>query len=152
MRESEKSDKSLTPRLAIGFFAGIRPTELSKLTAADIDLAAKVIHVRPEVAKCGRPRHVTISDNLAAWLTRYPFDATNSFDERRAKVCKAAGVEKWPNDAMRHTFATYHLAMYQDAGKTSFELGHERDSKLLYKHYAGLAGKKDAERFWELRP
>lgn len=152
MRGAEKSDKSLTARLAIGVFSGLRPAELERLQPSDIDIAAKVIHVRPEVAKTGRPRHVTMSDNLTAWLAAYPFDTTNSFDERRARVCKAAGVEKWPHDALRHTFASHHLAMWQDAGKTSFELGHERDSKLLYKHYAGLVGKKDAERFWELRP
>lgn len=152
MREAEKSDRSLTPRLATGLYAGIRPTELSKLRPEDIDLNARVIHVRPEVAKCGRPRHVTISDNLAAWLTAYPFDTTNSFDERRAKVCKAAGIEKWPNDALRHTFATMHVAAFQTPEKTAFEMGHTKGTRMLDRHYRGLVAKKDAERFWALMP
>jgi integrase len=151
MRESVQ-DIVLTPRMAIGTLAGLRPTELARLQPEDIDFEAGVIHIRPEVSKTGRPRHVTMSANLRAWLTRYPFTTANNFDERRAKACARAGITKWPHDCLRHTFATYHLAMYQDAGKTSFELGHSKGSAVLYRHYAGLASKADAERFWSLMP
>lgn len=152
MRESEKSDVSLSARLATALFAGLRPTELSRLLPTDIDLAAKVIHVRPEVSKTGRPRHVTISDNLAAWLTRYPFDVSNNFDERRAKVCKAAGIDKWPNDCLRHTFATFHVAAFQKPEQTAFEMGHSKGTAMLDRHYRGLASREDALRFWEITP
>jgi hypothetical protein len=61
-------------------------------------------------------------------------------------------ISDWPHNAMRHTFASMHLAHYQDPGKTAFELGHRGDPSLLYRHYRGLATKADAERFWTIRP
>jgi integrase len=152
LRTCEQHDPLLVAKLATGVFAGIRPTEVSRLLSSDIDMNVGVIHVRPEASKTGVPRHVTISQNLRLWLTKYPFNTNNSFDERRAKVCKIAGLTKWPNDALRHTFASYHLAMFQDAAKTAFELGHIGSHRILFRHYAGLASKDDALTFWSITP
>lgn len=153
MREAVKSDPCMVPKLALGFFAGIRPEELKRIEWTDINTENRLVTVRAEVAKCGVPRHVTMSDNLMEWLNRGDTGfKLDSFDERRQAICKAVGVYHWPHDAMRHTFATYHLAMYQDAGRTSFELGHSKDSKLLYRHYAGLTTKTEAESYWKISP
>ena len=158
LRAAENLAPAMIPKLAIGFFAGIRPEELNKLTWGDVKLEALLITVRPEVAKCGVPRHVTISPNLAGWLTRYRSGEsgdligpqTKAFNLKRSMLMKAAGVSKWPHDAMRHTFATYHLAAFEDAGKTAFELGHTNGVRLLYQHYRGLATKTEAERYWNI--
>ena len=61
-------------------------------------------------------------------------------------------IVPWPANCMRHTFATYHIAMWQDANKTAYALGHTSGVDVLYQHYRGLATKAEAERFWGLRP
>ena len=52
---------------------------------------------------------------------------------------------------MRHTFASYHLAMHCSPDKTAHELGH-RDTTMLYRHYRELVPNSDAKLFWEIKP
>jgi hypothetical protein len=51
---------------------------------------------------------------------------------------------------MRHTYATYHLAAFNDIGKLSLQMGNS--PQVIHSNYKGLVGKADAERFWSLRP
>ena len=52
---------------------------------------------------------------------------------------------------MRHTFASYHLAMFRSAEKTALELGH-RDTTMLFSHYRELVQIADAEEYWSIKP
>lgn len=56
----------------------------------------------------------------------------------------AARIKEWPHDAMRHSYASYHLAMHGSADKTSTELGH-RSTEMLFRHYREPVTKHDAE-------
>ncbi|NKB23329.1 MAG: hypothetical protein GKR87_02865 [Kiritimatiellae bacterium] len=69
---------------------------------------------------------------------------------KRSKLVSKTQIE-WPKNIARHSYATYHLALYEDPLKTSFQLGHH-DTHLLYQHYRGLATKKEAETFWNIEP
>jgi len=148
---------SMVPALAIGFFAGLRTAEIQQLDWKHVDFESRLITVSPEIAKKRSVRHVTMESNLIAWLLpfrkisglialqgtawRYQFD----------KVRKSAEVDKWPDNAMRHTFASNHLTQYQNQNKTALELGH-RDTDLLYKHYRALVKPDDAKRYWLIQP
>jgi len=152
-----KKDIVMVPKLAIGFFAGLRTAELHRLDWSDIKLESNIITVRPEVAKTGVARHVTISDNLRQWLLPLRKEKGSlglkkkAFDTHRRTICKRLGI-KWPNNAMRHTFATYHVAMHSDASKTAFELGHTQGVQLLYRNYRGLAFGDEAKSYWNIQP
>lgn len=138
---------------ALGFFAGLRPEEIRRMFWTNVNLQERIITIGPEIAKTRRVRHVTISDNLLAWLTTSyvgPLSFDN-FDHVRRQVCKALGI-KWPHDCARHTFATFHLALHRNAGETAHEMGHTQGVDLLYKHYRGLATREDSERFWNILP
>lgn len=147
----------ILPALAIQAFAGIRTAEIQLLQWNHIDLAEKRITVPPEIAKRRSVRHVTISDNLAAWLAPYSRQEGSiapqetlwrlRFDTARTK----AGIEKWPVNALRHSFASYHLVMHGDQNRTALELGH-RDTDLLYRHYRGLVTHEEAEKYWSILP
>jgi integrase len=150
-------DPRLIPQLALGFFAGIRSAELHRLTWEDIQFENRLIVVGAQASKCFQKRFVHMEDNLMDWLTKYreftgllPF-GPKRFALRRQALCRVAGVE-WPNNAMRHSFATYHLARGEDAAKTAFELGHTQGAQLLYRHYRGLVTRCEAERYWLIRP
>ena len=137
-------------RLALGFFCGIRSAELDRLQWSDINMNEGFVTIRPDVAKTGTPRHVTLSPNCIQWLSRLALTGTPCVTGKQ--LSRAVNISEWPHNAMRHTFATMHLAAHQDPGKTAFELGHRGDPSLLYRHYRGLATKADAERFWATSP
>ncbi|SRR6266496_1450885 len=62
-----------------------------------------------------------------------------------------AGIKNWPDNALRHSFASYHLAHFKDAKALALEMGHT-DSGMLFNHYRALVKPKDAERYWNLKP
>ena len=44
---------------------------------------------------------------------------------------------------MRHSFASYHLALHESADKTALEMGH-RDTRMLFRHYREIVTKGEA--------
>ena len=147
----------LVPAMVLGLFAGLRVAETEKLNWNAIDFDAKLITVRPEVAKRRRQRHVTMSDNLQAWLLPHrkptglicpPTAVTMRW---RIKVLKEAEIEHWPRNGLRHSFASYHLARHQDMSKTALELGHTRPD-ILFNHYRNLVKPADAAAYWSIMP
>jgi integrase len=44
-----------------------------------------------------------------------------------------------------------HYAMHQDEAKLQAQMGHE-SAAMLHRHYRALKTRKEAERFWALRP
>jgi hypothetical protein len=59
---------------------------------------------------------------------------------------------KWTHNAMRHSYASHHLAKYGDAVKTAFALGHQHDTGMLFEHYRALTTTEEAEKYWGIRP
>jgi integrase len=64
---------------------------------------------------------------------------------------ESAGIEAWPQNALRHSFASYHLARFNDAAALALELGHT-NSNLVFQHYRQLVKPKQAERYWKIAP
>src|SRR5439155_23210649 len=64
---------------------------------------------------------------------------------------EAAGIEQWPHNALRHSFASYHLAHFNDAAALALELGHT-SAHLVFQHYRQLVRPKQAERYWKITP
>jgi integrase len=91
---------------------------------------------------------------LAKWLTAYPpygqITGPN-FRHELDYVIDAAGIRPWPQNALRHSFATYYLALSQDAAKTAHELGHASPD-MLYKHYRGLSTQAAAKAYFGIFP
>lgn len=145
----------LVPYLSIGFFAGLRTAELRGLDWACIDLDQKLITVRPETAKRRRQRHVDINDNLAAWLRPHTRKegtvCPRNVRGLVGKVVEAAGI-KWVSNGMRHTYASNHLARFQDVNRTMLQLGHVGAADVLFSHYRNLVRPVDAEAYWQIMP
>jgi len=153
----EAADAELVPFIAIGAFAGLRRAELERLDWSEVDLESGLITVQAVKAKSARRRFVKIHPNLAAWLTLTPHAA------RRGGVtpgnCRkmieatrvAAKIHHWPNNALRHSFASYHLAHFNDAAALALQLGHT-DAGLVFQHYRQVVKPKDAEKYWNIIP
>lgn len=157
-KKAEELHPDFVPYLALAFFAGVRPEEITRLNWQDVDLNIGEIHIRADQSKTRSARIVTMPDNLKAWLLKYrkkdgkifPHSAT-TLKRRRVKVYQKAEVPSI-QDGARHTFATFCFAL-EGLDETLHRLGHT-DSKMLQRHYKGLAKnrKAQAEKYFQIRP
>jgi integrase len=151
----ENADAELLPYVAIGAFAGLRSAELERLDWKEVDLRAGLIEVTAANAKTARRRFVKIRPNLSQWLKPYAKHrgAVTSPDYRDLldAAREAAGIKDWPNNALRHGFASYHLARFKDAAALALEMGHT-NSNLVFQHYRQLVKPKQATEYWKLAP
>jgi integrase len=155
LEAANRGAPDVVPMLTIGAFAGFRDAEIKRLDGSEVDLARGHIEVKAAKAKSARRRIVPIQPNLAAWLRPYcsvtgrvvPEGYRSSLD----RVRKAAGLAHWPNNGLRHSYASYRLAAIHDAPRVASELGHT-SPQMLYSTYRELVLPEEAERYWKLVP
>jgi hypothetical protein len=98
---------------------------------------------------------VRIQPNLREWLLplrKHKGSVTpDNFPKRLDAAREAAGIDDWPDNALRHSFASYHLAHFKDAAALALEMGHT-NSGLIFNHYRQLVRPKEAERYWNIMP
>ncbi len=151
----EAASVDLLPAIAVQAFAGLRRAEVERLDWKEIDLAAGLLEVRADKAKTARRRLIKIQPNLSAWLAAHvrlagpvaPVNYRVRLDEART----AAKLAEWPHNALRHGFASYHLAHFNNAAELALELGHT-NSALIFTHYRQVVKPKEAARYWDLKP
>ena len=172
-------DGVLLPYIALALFAGIRPTELARLSWDNIDLEAGTITIGAKLAKMRQRRIVDmvcriepdnggkehkLPANLIEWLTphavrRTPFRGVNwrkDFDAVKAaagwgtKTDEEPNLKPWTQDIMRHTAISNHLAYCQHEGKTAAWAGNSPD--IIQRHYKGLVKQSEALEFWGIAP
>jgi integrase len=145
----------MVPFWAIGAFAGLRRAEIERLTWNEVDFDSEVIEVKASKAKTASRRLVTIQPNLCEWLAPYrtqtgrvcPVNLQRKINEDRER----AGLRsEWPQNALRHSFGSYHLAQFNDAAKLALEMGNS--PAMIFKHYRELVKPKEAERYWKIAP
>ncbi len=149
-------DPELLPYYLIGFFAGVRAAELDRFGPEC--LQGGVIHITARQAKTGQQRYITIQPNLARWLAAFPTGGKLKLSNHRKRfeaVVRKVKLEipefEWPRNAMRHSFASYHLALFKDSGLTAHELGHQ-SAALLFNTYRTLAKEADGKQFFGIKP
>ena len=141
------------PMLAIGAFAGLRESEIKRLDWQEVNLQRGYIEVKAEKAKTAKRRIVRIQPNLARWLAPYSAltGAVVPVNSRKKleTVRKAAGLQRWSRNGLRHSFASYRLAATNNAAAVAAELGHST-SQMLYSTYRELVLPEEAERYWNI--
>jgi integrase len=143
------------PMLAIGAFAGLREAEIKRLDWTEINLRRGYVEVKAEKAKTAKRRIVRIQPNLAQWLAPYsmmsglvvPVNARKKLDTVR----RAAELEHWSRNGLRHSFASYRYAATNDAATVAAELGHSTTG-MLFNTYRELVLPEEAERYWKIIP
>ncbi len=170
LEAAEKFFPQAVPLFAVQLFAGIRAEEVTKLKAANFTEAG--IELGEEVTKKGRRRHINPSPTLAAWLKKHPFKPCPNWQRVSRAVKHLAGFETWvapgfipkgikplskasipwPQNALRHSHATYAIAAGMELQTLLFEFGHTEGESTLREHYAGRASKKDALSYFSIVP
>jgi integrase len=158
------------PAIAIGLFAGLRPeAELWNLDWRAIDLKERLIDISVSKNSASH-RFVKISDNLGVWLERHAMPsgpvslrgdayyrqlqkARLKASQRLTEVGIAAdSLINWPQDVMRHTFASMHYAAFKNAGDSSEQMGHSNGLRVFFRHYRNRVKQAEAQAFWQIVP
>jgi len=151
----EAASQETLPYLAIGVFCGLRSAELKRLEWADIHFDEGLVEVPSLKSKTASRRFVSIRANLAQWLEPYRGRVgaicPSGLYHRLAKDRQCAGITDCPSNALRHSFASYHLAAFRDPRELALEMGHSR-SEVTFRHYRELVRPSEAERFWRIVP
>jgi integrase len=142
--------------LAIVKFAlgtGLRRNEILSLTWQDVDIHARKIYVRAEIAKSGKARIVPMSDGIRMLLlslkkltgsnrifsgiVRYQFEG----------AVKRAALHDCTFHKLRHTFATYLLRQGVDIVTVARWLGHSPKSMNVTMRYLDSINELDSHYF-----
>ena len=137
-------------------YAGIRPHEVARLTWAQVDLRERAIYILPRHSKTGGARRVTIHKPLLRILRKRkgednglicPPNWLHHWRELRRAAGWDSPAHPWPQDALRHTFASYHLSHFRSYAELQVEIGH-RDATLLRTRYVDQRGVRSSAQFW----
>ena len=147
--------ENLVAPLAIQAFAGLRTAEVLRLDWREVRIDRGHIEITAENAKSSRRRLVQITPNLAKWIRpRAQLSGSVvplvSYREAKTDSWQQSFDRRQSND-LRHSFASYHLALHQDAAKTALELGHSTPT-ILFQHYRELVTQEDAKSYFAIEP
>ncbi len=181
-RHSEKIDPEVCGLLALGAFAGMRTSAISRLAYEELDFSQRGILTPAEKTKTKRRNWIEdLPDNLWAWLERTPSQAFEMphrhFLHRRSEALKRAELLIEADDI------AYENSKRQQNGKPpvgwnpkappknalrhSFVTYHvalhrnpgktalivsHTDQEILYRHYLGIATREAAERYFNIFP
>jgi integrase len=142
--------------IALQAFAGIRTSELFRLTWKDVERRRDHIEIAAGKAKTASRRLVPVCDNLAAWIRQadrqgervWPVTASEYYAQQ-ARAASAVGVA-WKANGLRHSFITYRLAQIKDVAEVALEAGNS--PTMIFRHYRELATETEAKEWFGILP
>jgi integrase len=143
--------------IAIGLFAGVRSAEILRLKADDIHFDTGTIHIGASIAKTRSRRVIKMEPVLLKWLELVkntlkpgqPIIHAAKLRRNKQSFVEAAKVQ-WKDNGLRHSFGTYHVAMWHSIDNTANQMGNS--VAVIHKHYRALVEPSEAEKFWNLFP
>lgn len=155
----EEGNKPMLAFLALSFFAGMRHAEILRL-AEDVsdyrpDAGTVIVRMPKGWTKGVTPRAFQLEDNCQEWLVDAgEWKAIEGINEMSVKywlprLFKRAGL-KAKHNAGRHSFITYHAALYSDPTKTATICGTSK--KMMAAHYMGLCDKRQGQEYFSILP
>jgi integrase len=139
----------IAPYLAIGAFAGCRASEIRRLTPENINLEQGIISLPSSITKTGRRRIAKISDNLKAWLEKFPLVQCGDPQEQISALCKKIGVA-WVNNGPRKSFISHALACGNNTFDIAANCGH--NAAVAASHYVALATPEQGKAWFNIFP
>jgi integrase len=140
--------------LALAGFAGIRSAEIMRLEWKDFNFKRGHITVAAHKAKTATRRLVPISPNLAEYLRPYHRAEGPLFkgraEERAIAFAKRNGIDRWPKNCLRHSYASYRLAAIKNVAEVALEMGNS--PSMLFNNYRELADEHDAKAWFAIAP
>jgi integrase len=159
------------PYIAVCLFAGIRPSEASRLTWDQVNLDDGEIRLEANQTKTGAPRVFEIvptlqngkkahagPDTLLRWLKAYkdkPFaPSRRAFDALKRSIGYAGrgdeDLKPWPVDVLRHTAISHYFRLTGSYGQTAEQFGNSE--AIIKAHYQGRVSSDDTKKFYAIKP
>jgi integrase len=140
---------------ALLIFAGLRPSEGTRVKWEDINFATRELYVRKGKTNA---RHITLEPVALEWLAWHrrnipdgrPFLEIINLENREKQIRAAALQRDWIQDGLRHGFGTFYRAKIKDIGRVADYMGNSPN--IVKRHYARTVPKADCDRFWNLNP
>jgi integrase len=156
---SEFKDVAI-PYAALCLFAGLRPGEAEQLDWAQVHFASKSIEVLAHTSKGRETRFVPMEAALIRFLKPHAKKqgrvVGSNFRKNWETVKRAAGYDpadkqaRWVQDILRHSYASYWLAIHQNRAALAEHMGNSVE--VIRAHYRRPILKTEAKRFWALTP
>jgi integrase len=152
----KNASRELAPCFALAAFAGLRAEEILRLDWADIERRPGFIEVAAHKAKTATRRIAPIPENLAHWLAIAPRHAERVWQHSKAwffeamRNTAADARIKWKQNALRHSFISYRLAVVQDVNRVALEAG--TSPQMIFRHYRELATPEQARTWFAITP
>ncbi len=155
-----KIAEDMRPWVALSGLAGMRTSEIHRMTWEMIRFDAKVIVLEKSFTKTKRRRIIPMCPALVDWLK--PCASKGRLYDCSLGHFQGRMTKAWPRgddgehlvpkkmNALRHSFGTYRFALLQDENKVSAEMGNSPSE--LREHYAEIALPGDAEKWFAIVP
>jgi integrase len=146
--------RHMLPYYAISIFAGIRPSEIARMTwEKNIIWDTKYILVRCDESKTKRDRTIPMSDTMYSWLifckNTKPLVPTKNLKHQITKLMKESGV-KPIQDGCRRAYASFFLAETPNTETLRVYMGNS--PYIIGKHYIGLVSPDELKGYKALTP
>jgi integrase len=143
-------DGAAAAPIAIGLFAGLRPSEIADLKVEDVN--GDKIRVSGGKLRRKSKRSVPVPPVLAEWLKAYPFTTLpNGWRYKMNALKEATKAAKWVQDIVRHTSITFQTERDKNEALTAYNNGTSK--AMMDLHYRNsIDEEKTVTEFWDLTP
>ena len=150
------SNARILPLVAIGAFAGIRSAEIRRLHWEDIKWDRGHIEIAGRKAKTASRRLVPLTDNLKAWLAPWReqtgpiITITDPAGALGNLAIRAQTPGGWRQNALRHSYISYRVALTGDVARTALEAGNS--PTMIFRHYREVVEEHTAKEWFSIMP
>ena len=168
LRTALRIQPRAVPALAVWAFCGARRAEINRLHFDNFDRERKELRISARTAKTGKARYVPMPPALIAWLEAAEqagaaplgklvpgkSDAASEGVLFRwlNDIRGEAGLDGWPHNALRHSFASYACADTDDYARVAAWLGHAGGTALLEARYRHACPKDSGSAWFNVFP
>jgi integrase len=143
-------DGVMAATVAIGLFAGLRPSEIIDLKTQDI--LKDGLRVTGGKLRRQLNRTVPIPSVLDAWLKKFPFTGIpEGLKYKLKQLKKATKAKTWAHDVIRHTSISFQVERDKNEALTAYNNGTSK--RMMDMHYRNTIGdSKLVSEYWALTP
>jgi len=151
------ADPELLPMMVIGGLTGARPAEIRRLRWENIWDRVRSVEVEAKQAKKRSRRLVERLPALESWLEPYRLKrgliwakSEGCYNKCYGKLKSSLGICIDGKNLLRHSFGSYRLAMLENVGKVSLEMGNS--AEMVFSSYRELVERSAAEEWFSIYP
>lgn len=150
----ENRDQPCIGRMALEAFGGLRFASAARLRKDHLNFAEAGIEMPGQLHKSGKRKYRQGQpENLWQWLRAAPAECWEMTQVQYRHAKREAFVRakvEMPHNVLRHSFASYHLALHKNPPLTGYLMQHRNTQTTAI--YEGVAAEADAKRYFAILP